>query len=489
MAATDQVLRGVMVGAPYKITREVDGIQPNAALLNMVLKIKNSLDEPDSEAVFMYTISIVQTALGQIISNGAETGHGLFFFFLPDASIKAQAVLNPGAPDSLVLYTAINPGYAGNNISIAYTVPNTLNAALTIETVGTNIKVSCATTMAGGSATTAMQVAAAINADPSASQLVQAAAINTGLGVLANLQPVFLTGGNSGTETFSATQTYCYQIFYNTISDSTFVLFENGTFQASLSTDTELTVALATHAQAIEVSPRVDTILNKYLDTIIHDFRQIRVWDEHARRSAGDPFLLRLSYRHLNLAFYPEVFDGQNNPVPPKQYAINFIEGNLRIAGDLGFTDYFVTYEFNLFPAEELQALLNLTLQEVNVAGEAGDYLTSYSTVEETPLYWDAPLTLGTAAKAFKRLATDSLLWANYLIWADPNNGPQLAQEASQYYQELFSTSAARTKKAHYIALPTAAFTAFESTGFGNFGILAGKFRELRLNTVNSFAA
>lgn len=244
---------------------------------------------------------------------------------------------------------------------------------------------------------------------------------------------------------------------------------------------TDNTTALSTNASSSSrsLSARVRNLIDSYLDTIIHDFRQLRVWDEHARRSANDPSRLWLTYQNWNRSFSPQVFDAGNNAIPPSLLQIDYKEGSLTVEGDDGNQDYFVTYEMNLFPSEQLYALLNLTLMEINSTAEAGTHLTYYDSLDNAPPFWDGPLVFGAVAKAFRRLQTDGTLWKNFLIWQEGTNGQQIASEASSYYQAQFSELSKSLKRGQFLAGPGSLYQLFTSKGFGGVGPYTGRFRNM----------
>jgi hypothetical protein len=333
---------------------------------------------------------------------------------------------------------------------------------------------------------------------------------------------------------------------------------------------------------------RVDNLINAYLDGILHEFRQLRVWDEHARRISsggvsvsganGGPWLvtfstllqktdvdileadgtlltggtvavttttpgtpttsevqtvtisgatggtftltykekttgaiaynasaaqvkralellptigeiksLRITYTPVNEAFYPEVWDGQNNRVPPGSVTFDFNQGSFIVDGDDGNQDYFVTYEANLFPALVLENFLTLTLMEINSSAEQGTHLTNYTTIVESPLFWDGPLVYGASAKCFMRLATDGTLWKNFLIWQEGSNGQTIAKEASQYYQAQFDDMRKSVKREKFLAHPSFSFELFRSTGLGILNPYSSKFRGLQINRMSQY--
>lgn len=234
-------------------------------------------------------------------------------------------------------------------------------------------------------------------------------------------------------------------------------------------------------------SERVVRLVDDYLDSVLHDFRQLRVWDEHARRDGNDPTILRVTYKPVSSNFTPEVYDAQNTAIATAGVTWDYPNGEFSVTADDGDQDYFVTYEFNQFPATDLEAMLNLTLMEINSSAEPGTHLTDYETIEDAPTYWDGPLVIGTLAKCFRRLATDGSLWANFLIWQDGATGQQIAQQASQEYQTLFDDLRKSVKRTHHIAQLTSTFSYFRAIGFGGIGLYSSRFRGLQINRIGSY--
>jgi len=99
----------------------------------------------------------------------------------------------------VITFTAVPPGAAGNGILIVATVPAAINQPLTITVVARTITISLATDGGGGNASTVTQVAAAINANTQASQLVTATVVTPGSMPTANTP---LAGGGVIQTTF-----------------------------------------------------------------------------------------------------------------------------------------------------------------------------------------------------------------------------------------------------------------------------------------------
>lgn len=234
-------------------------------------------------------------------------------------------------------------------------------------------------------------------------------------------------------------------------------------------------------------SSRVDKLIDDMLDANLAEFRQLMVWDEHASRTGDNPMVFRITYRPLNTSFTPEVYDGQNNRVAANDVTFYMDEGTFSVSSDDGNQDYFVTYRFNYFPAEVLESFLKLSLMEINATATANTYVTSYDAIDSAPAYFDGPLVLGAIAKAYKRLAMDTLLWKNYLIWPDGKNAQQMATEAANFFNQLYTELRTGTKFGKFIAKPSEYYALFRVSGFGGINQFAGKFRGLALNQMNVF--
>lgn len=247
------------------------------------------------------------------------------------------------------------------------------------------------------------------------------------------------------------------------------------------------TAKVTNASSSIYSSARVAALIDGMLDSLLGDFRQLKVWDEHARRIGTDPANLKLTYENLNPAVDVEVFDGGNNTIPEQRIHMDFQNGMFYIENDDGTQDYFVTYSFNMFPETDLIQFLNLALGQVNASAEPGTFLTTYSQIEETPGYWDAALATGAAALAFKRLVTNGLLWRNYLIFQNGDTALQYANEAASYYSTMFDSMRLSLKRGQFIAKPTVYYDMFRNSGFGFLNPNSEKFRGLRINRISNY--
>jgi len=445
--------------------------------------VKGTAEDLDSTAIALLVATPTPLIQGQVTDIGTD-GEGTVFFRFPKAAQKAEATVSPPGANNKFKVTAVNAGQAGNNITLQLLDPNAASQPLEITVDGTNITVSLETDSGGDITSIAEEVVNLINDDEAVSAIILASEIGDVSGVVTELPVFSLSGGTGGTADLVPSKLYYYEISAllstgenNVVETGTLIGLKKG----------QPNKAVTTNAKAANTgSARVDRIINEFLEVILSDFRQIKVWDEHVRRVSYDRNILQATYRHWN-EIPIEVFDGQNNPIESNQITVNYDDGTIKVASDTGDQDYFVTYEFDLFPARDLQAFCSLKLQELNVLGTDGTHLTSYQDIDGTPLYWDAAITLGVAAEAYKRLSVNSGLWRNALIWRDGTEGQNLASQTADYYSTLYLEAAKGLKKGHFIGSPTTAYDAFVSRGFGYFTTGGPRFREFRLNKTSTF--
>jgi hypothetical protein len=101
-------------------------------------------------------------------------------------------------------YTAATKGEAGNAIRVIHTAPDVASSPLSIRVDGVQITISLATNGAKAVTTTALALAAAINADSSAKELIVATYEGTGLGV------VNADAGTANALTGGTENVYCF---------------------------------------------------------------------------------------------------------------------------------------------------------------------------------------------------------------------------------------------------------------------------------------
>lgn len=114
-----------------------------------------------------------------------------------DADALTASALTLDSTNALadVSLAAVTGGQAGNGISVRFVDPSAASQALAVSVSGSAITVSLATDGTGAITSTAAQVAAAINANPSASALVTATPEGAGTGVVDAVAQTNLSGG------------------------------------------------------------------------------------------------------------------------------------------------------------------------------------------------------------------------------------------------------------------------------------------------------
>lgn len=229
-------------------------------------------------------------------------------------------------------------------------------------------------------------------------------------------------------------------------------------------------------------STRANTLIDNYLDGILSEFRAIRVWDERSRRTTEDPLLHRLTYRNLLPSSPVEVYDQNNNRVPPADVT-GYSDGTFTVSTDDGNRVYFATYDFNYFPSELLKQFLDITMAELNASADQQTYVTSY-TLDSAPAYYDGPLIAGTLAKAYRKLVNDSMLWKNYMIYQNGDTMQQQMAAASQEAQGMFMELRLGAKRVKFLAKPGHLYEMFRNTGFGGVNAFSGKWRGLEVNRI-----
>jgi hypothetical protein len=501
MLRSDSVINNVFQGNSVQINRKIIGFPLDRTLDNAALWIlPSSQADVDLTTADIYVpITTTDSAqFGHINDDGAGKGDGELFFIIPGSPSTAEIDIDPSGVDNTVRFTAVLAGQLENNISIEYVDPAAPSISLSVSTDLDTKTITITLATDGGSliTSTAADIIALVNGDPDASSLVTASPIGTVTGVVTAISPTNLAGGNNSTAELDPNDNQPF-LMHVYLDNGNIHYVEQGTIRViDPNNPTPPTTADATNARAARTtSTRLNNIINSYMDAVLHSFRELRVWDEHARRMGDDPLSLMACYRPWNFAYQPEVYDANNNRIEPSNVTFDYDNAVFRVNSDTGYNDYFVTYEFDYFPVNELIPLVNLTLAELNVAGASdGGHVTNYGSVDETPEYWDGPIAIGALAKAFQRLATDSGLWKNYLIWADPEGagtggemGQQLAQNARDYFTDLWLNLSVSLKRVHLIASPTGAYEQFSSIGFGFFATEGSKFRGLQVNKLSTF--
>ncbi len=125
-----------------------------------------------------FELSVAQ--IGDVVG---QSGLGLFY----DVGFANAALTTGGGANSQVTFTADERGTAGGNITVEIVNPGGPNSPLSVSVTGTAIRITYATDASGAVTSTAAQVAAAVNAAPQSSALVNASAGGTGTGTVQNL--------------------------------------------------------------------------------------------------------------------------------------------------------------------------------------------------------------------------------------------------------------------------------------------------------------
>jgi hypothetical protein len=111
-------------------------------------------------------------------------------------AVYANVLIAPvGATNNALIFTAVQSGSQGNNITIRYADPNASNSPISVSVSDYAITVNLATDYTGRVVSTADEVKNAINMDPAASALVTAASSGAGYGYVRSITPTNLRGG------------------------------------------------------------------------------------------------------------------------------------------------------------------------------------------------------------------------------------------------------------------------------------------------------
>jgi len=130
------------------------------------------------------------------VNNDGNAVVRLMVVSLASESVKAKLTLDNAAPDSnsAVHFTAVDAGPDGNEITVAFVDPGAGDNALDVTVSDTDIIVSLETDD-GELVSTALEVAAAVNADDDAKLLVTAMAAGNGSTVVEAHAATALAGG------------------------------------------------------------------------------------------------------------------------------------------------------------------------------------------------------------------------------------------------------------------------------------------------------
>lgn len=159
------------------------------------------------------------------LSNPAGTSPSKFTMDTADVSDAAALSTNIAGADNDIVWTAVDPGTAGNDITIAYVVPPDNDEAVpaSVAVVGTDIEVTLEVDTDGSTIlSTADDIKTLVNADPTAGALVQGVdkAANDGSGVMVAMAATPLTGGDTGGNTFTNAATKAVLVRNDHVSDA-----------------------------------------------------------------------------------------------------------------------------------------------------------------------------------------------------------------------------------------------------------------------------
>jgi hypothetical protein len=153
----------------------------------------------------------------------------------PPTNVAATITIDMTAATSDLTYTAVDTGYAGNDITVTHADPSANNAPLSISVTGTAITISLATGVAGAITSTAALVKAAVNAHAEASLLVLCEDEGVGSGVVNAVAVTSLAGGTDASYVHFKTSS-----FSNSAGPMSISLIEDATFTGNTSTLTPM---------------------------------------------------------------------------------------------------------------------------------------------------------------------------------------------------------------------------------------------------------
>ncbi len=114
------------------------------------------------------------------------------------AAVAASLVTGVVANNNAIAFTAVAPGAAGNDISVALVDPDGNDQALSVDVIGRDIVVSLATGSGGAITSTAAEVIAAIEASAAADLVaVDNSGASTGAAAVAAVALADLAGGTA----------------------------------------------------------------------------------------------------------------------------------------------------------------------------------------------------------------------------------------------------------------------------------------------------
>jgi len=165
--------------------------------------------------------------------------------------VKADLLVDCTNALSDVTYTAVTAGNAGNDITVVYVVAGT-STPLTIDVTANAITVNVETDGGDLPISTAIEVAAAINADDDANDLVTAAEEGAGSGVVEAKTVANLAGGTGG-----VAGAQILQLSANLVAGDT-ITVNDGTNTDVLIADTDFTIGGDINATLVALETAID---------------------------------------------------------------------------------------------------------------------------------------------------------------------------------------------------------------------------------------
>jgi hypothetical protein len=200
--APDQTLAVSVAGSDVTVTLATDA--GDAAHLDIGVGNSAVSYAANTEGVTGNSIRVTQIAAApNQVLDVAVTGNDIAVTLATTDNTAASLTLGGVAENDGVTYTAVNGGLAGNSIRIEHAVPAP-ETALSISVNGNDITVTLATDVAGDVTSTALDVANAVEADPTASLLVNAIYEGTGADIAVAAGFTNLSGGANFTVSSTA---------------------------------------------------------------------------------------------------------------------------------------------------------------------------------------------------------------------------------------------------------------------------------------------
>jgi len=248
MAILGREITDFIIGEALEIRRGLVGVPTGRSVSAARLWIKTTGDTADEDALVYNEVNSTLSSQGVITDPGSGDGEGDIIFTIAAEANEATLLMDSAGALNAVLFTAVEAGQAGNNITVEF-VNNGANQSLSVTVSGLDITVNLATNGASAVTSTADDIIALINADTAASALVSADNAGLGSGTVTVLARTNLTTGNGGTASLAAGTEYFY-IIKVVLDDGTTLTIENGRITGLDSTDNSSTTAATTGARA-----------------------------------------------------------------------------------------------------------------------------------------------------------------------------------------------------------------------------------------------